>query len=215
VIVGSRGIKIIGPQGCGKSTIAKALVEVIGAVYVEQDKVRGAASENLGGRWKFTREVLSRPKEELNQFMSDRADVLDPLMIELLQKLLGNYNYFVLEGAIATCEGMEKIDKLLDGVISVETPLKVREQRIRQRDPDNPLRYETEIQCTREYETGEYPRVSRALDEEWMKNLSCPVVTVDGTKPTQEILAQIMQKFPQLREMVVRQKTSGGKDGVG
>ena len=91
---------------------------------------------------------------------------------------------------------------LLDLAVFVMTPTGVRLERLRERERrrfgerissvgDMHQQHETFLAWASQYDDGSIDMRSRRLHEEWMKQLNCPVVRVDGSRPIAEALNQI------------------------
>ena len=87
-------------------------------------------------------------------------------------------------------------------VIFIDTPTDVRIERLCKREYErfgerickggDMYDEHTEfIAWAKTYDTNHPPERCRKLHMEWLKDITCPTVYIDGTKPTSEILNQV------------------------
>ena len=208
-----RGIKLVGPSGSGKTSFADELAKRIGAHHINTGAYRMQAVDEAGiPHERFT----GGTRAERNALW----ETIEPRMIELTeQAIVEDGRFFIMASGLSTCEPMKRLEELYDAVVFVETPLEERKRRVAKREKGRDALIERLVANTAEYddESIPNPRNSRVLDEQWAETLSCQKITVDGSKTPDEMIEELMQKLPQLREMAVqtqKQRTSGGKDGT-
>jgi adenylate kinase family enzyme len=193
-----RGIRFLGPAGSGKSYIAEELAKRINAHHVETVKYRIQAVDEMSiPHEKFTQNSM----QEVNALW----DMVETRMVELVEQAIAeDGRFFILASALSpTCEAAKRLEQSHDAVIFVETHQDVRHERIRQRGKGNDSLIKKQLEKTTEYDDVSVPnpRNSRVRDEQWADTLSCPKIFVDGEKPVDEIIEELMQKLPQLREL--------------
>ena len=203
-----RGIRLFGPPGSGKSTFAKKLAENIGAHFIEQDDYYAQALADCGYARRLPQNMT---KEDAEKFREERRKIVGPRLAELLQEAISDDGrFFVLDGAFTIFEGAEQLEHMFDGAVCVDTPLETRKQRIIERGGDDTEHIRRCTAKTTEYENG-----PRQCEDEWAERLSCDKHTINGDATTSEMVQEIMNKMPQLQEMMLaKQKNAGGKDGT-
>ncbi len=155
-----------GLNGCGKSTLGRALAQKIGFHFIDNEELF------------FTRNAADEPYQNPRS----RAEV-EKLLMEEVRK----HGDFVL-AAVRGDYGKE-ILPLYRYAVLIEVPKEIRLQRVRDRSfqkfggrmkPGGDL-YESE-------EAFFQTAAARPEDyaESWARTLSCPVVVVDGTRPVEE-----------------------------
>lgn len=169
------GIMICGLNGCGKSTLGKALAEATGFRFID--------NENLF----FSRTSVNEPYS--NPRSREEAEKL--LMNEICE-----YGDFVF--ASVTGDYGEAILSLYDYVVLIEAPKEIRSERIRNRSyqkfgkrmlPGGDL-HEIEESFFRMAESRSEDHV-----EKWTWKMDCPIIKVDGTKPIEENVIYIMKQI--------------------
>ena len=180
----SRGCLVFGPGGSGKSTIAKVLADRMGVKHIDIDEC--AYNEDR-------REL--RPREE---------------MMTALLKELEESDYFIVEGAQYFVP--EVFADILDVAIFVDTPTQERVRRMENRylerhgvanvadlhEQDKQV-LEDAATYDREEEPFVSPR-SRATDEAILQSLSCPVARIDGMRPVEESVENIIKNLEALKQ---------------
>lgn len=162
----ARGIQVCGLNGCGKSTLGRALAQKIGFHFIDNEELF------------FTRNAADEPYQNPRS----RAEV-EKLLMEEVRK----HGDFVL-AAVRGDYGKE-ILPLYRYAVLIEVPKEIRLRRVRDRSfqkfggrmkPGGDL-YESE-------EVFFQTVAARPEDyaESWARTLSCPVVVVDGTRPVEE-----------------------------
>lgn len=162
----ARGIQVCGLNGCGKSTLGRALAQKIGFHFIDNEELF------------FTRNAADEPYQNPRS----RAEV-EKLLMEEVRK----HGDFVL-AAVRGDYGKE-ILPLYRYAVLIEVPKEIRLRRVRDRSfqkfggrmkPGGDL-YESE-------EVFFQTAAARPEDyaESWARTLPCPVVVVDGTRPVEE-----------------------------
>ena len=169
------GIQICGLNGCGKSTLGKALAKELDFCFID--------NENLY----FTRTDAKKPYTN----PKSRDEVERLLMDEVYE-----HRDFVF-AAVKGDYGAEIIP-LYNYVVLIEVPKEIRLQRVRSRSfqkfgnrilPDGDL-YEQEEAFFQMVASREEDYV-----EKWVQTLNCPVIKVDGAKPVEENIEFLIRQM--------------------
>ena len=167
------GIQICGLNGCGKSTLGKALAERIGFYFID--------NENLYFTRTSTNEPYMNPKS--------RQEV-ERLLMEEVSK----HPDFVF-AAVKGDYGKEIIS-MYDYVVMIDVPQNVRLQRVRNRSFK---KFGSRMLIGGDLYSQEeafFQLVEARQDdyvERWLQAVKCPIIRVDGTKPTEENVEHIIQ----------------------
>ena len=162
----ARGIQVCGLNGCGKSTLGRALAQKIGFHFIDNEELF------------FTRNAADEPYQNPRS----RAEVEKLLMEEVRRH--GDLVFAAVKGDYGSA-----ILPLYRYAVLIEVPKEIRLRRVRDRSfqkfggrmkPGGDL-YESE-------EVFFQTAAARPEDyaESWARTLSCPVVVVDGTRPVEE-----------------------------
>lgn len=167
------GVLICGLNGCGKSTLGRALAEKIGFHFLDSENLYFSESQA------DMPYAYPRPQEEVERLLREEV-VQHPNFVFAAVK--GNY-------------GQELLTKYTY-VVAIEAPREIRAQRLRERSfqkfgsrmlmgGDLYLQEEAFFQMA----------ASRQEDfvEKWLESVRCPVIRVDGTKPVAENVAYIIR----------------------
>ena len=162
----ARGIQVCGLNGCGKSTLGRALAQKIGFHFIDNEELF------------FTRNAADEPYQNPRS----RAEVEKLLMEEVRRH--GDFVFAAVKGDYGGA-----ILPLYRYAVLIEVPKEIRLRRVRDRSfqqfggtmkPGGDL-YESE-------EVFFQTAAARPEDyaESWARTLPCPVVVVDGTRPVEE-----------------------------
>lgn len=162
----ARGIQVCGLNGCGKSTLGRALAQKIGFHFIDNEELF------------FTRNAADEPYQNPRS----RAEVEKLLMEEVRRH--GDFVFAAVKGDYGSA-----ILPLYRYAVLIEVPKEIRLRRVRDRSfqkfggrmkPGGDL-YESE-------EAFFQTVAARPEDyaESWVRTLPCPVVVVDGTRPVEE-----------------------------
>ncbi|MBP3427904.1 MAG: AAA family ATPase [Clostridia bacterium] len=167
------GIQICGLNGCGKSTLGKALAERMGFHFID--------NEHLYFSRAHADEPYANPRS--------RAEVERLLMEEVRRH--PDFVFSAVKGDYG-----EEIIPLYSYVVVMEVPKDIRSQRVRNRSfqkfgsrmlagGDLHSQEEAFFQLTE----------SRRDDdiERWLQKVNCPVIRVDGTKPIEDNVDSILR----------------------
>ena len=161
----ARGIQVCGLNGCGKSTLGRALAQKIGFHFIDNEELF------------FTRNAADEPYQNPRS----RAEVEKLLMEEVRRH--GDFVFAAVKGDYGSA-----ILPLYRYAVLIEVPKEIRLRRVRDRSfqkfggrmkPGGDL-YESE-------EVFFQTAAARPEDyaESWARTLPCPVVVVDGTRPVE------------------------------
>lgn len=164
------GIMVCGLNGCGKSTLGKALAKEMGFHFIDNESLYFSESyENPRSRDEAERLLLKEVREHSDFVFA---------------AVKGNYG--------------DEILSLYDFIVLIEVPREIRLDRIRIRSlqklgdrilPGGDL-YEQEEGFFRMVESRPEDYV-----ENWAKTLSCPIIKVDGTKFIKDNVASIIEQI--------------------
>ena len=169
------GIQICGLNGCGKSTIGRALAKELGFHLID--------NENLFFSRTDAKEPYRNPKP--------RHEVERLLLDEVTKH--GNFVFAAVKGDYG-----KEILPLYHYVVMIEVPKEIRLQRVRNRSFQKFGSRMLAGGDLYEQEESFFQLVeSRSEDfvESWVQTLNCPVIKVDGTKPLEENVAFIIKEI--------------------
>ena len=176
-----RVIHIFGASGSGTSTLGRALAEKTGFRFMDTDDYYWLPAEPM-----YT---LKRPIPE---------------RLALMARDLDECSDAVLSGSLAGW-GDPLIPRFTLAVRLV-TPTPVRMERLKQREyarygrrilPGGDLYEQSQafLAWAAQYDDGLPPLRSRALHDLWQQKLFCPLLTLDGTLPLDELAEAVLQKL--------------------
>jgi len=178
------GIILFGAAGSGKTTIALELAQHLNFWHLDLDDYH----------WRWDTEIpytVLRPAEErINHIMND----------------ISQHANFVMSGNMWSIR--KTFEHLFDLAVLVTAPVQVRAERIRSRElakwgnrilPGGDMYAANPI-----YHQDHLERVRNDFDQDkqhdaWAKELSCPVLNIDGTAPIEESVVQIHEYFKTYR----------------
>lgn len=169
------GIQICGLNGCGKSTLGRALAERIGFHFID--------NENLYFSRTNTDEPYMNPKS--------RADV-ERLLMEEVSKF-PDFIFAAVKGDYGT-----DIIPMYDYIVMIEVPLNVRSHRVRNRSFQkfgNRMLIGGDLH---DQEEAFFQIVESRRDdyiEDWLQMVKCPIIRVDGTKTIDENVKHIIHEL--------------------
>jgi len=174
-------IGITGASGCGATTLGARLAARLGAVHIDTDD----------HYW-----IPADPPYQQKRGVPGR---LDGIAAE--QARTGRW---VLTGTLDRWAEPAIADAEL--IVFLEVPTEMRLDRLRKREkarfgdsllPGGAM-HETHcefIDWTAHYEDGTRPGRSRPLHEAWLAVLDKPVLRLDGTRPTEELVQAVLEGF--------------------
>ena len=178
----SRGIIVFGSMGIGKTTLGKELAAQLGYPFFDTDDYL----------WRRDTEI---PYSEFHT-KEDR--------IRSMLKDISPYSHFVLSGQMWSIR--KAFAPLFELGVFITAPSEVCIERFRLREIgrwgdrvlpggdmyENFMKY---LNLVEEYDTGNPPAVCLKRDEQWIAELSCPVLRIDGTKPIAENATWIVEQY--------------------
>ena len=169
-------IHIVGASGAGTSTLGQALEKEYGYKWLDTDNYFWLPTDPPF--------VESRPREERTA---------------MLARDLEQYPKCVISGSL--CGWGDVFIPKFDLVVFVDTPTDIRIERLEKREferfgdrilvGDMEEEHKAFIEWAKTYDINNPSERCRKLHEEWFKLLPCPLLRVDGTRPVDELLAQI------------------------
>ncbi len=174
-------IHIFGASGSGTSTLGRALAEKTGFRCMDTDDYYWLPAEPM-----FT---LKRPIQE---------------RLALMERDLNEADGAVLSGSLAGW-GDPLIPRFTLAV-RLNTPTPVRMERLRRREfarygqrilPGGDMYEQSRafLDWAARYDDGVPPLRSRALHDLWQQQLSCPLLTLDGTLPLDELTKLVLHRL--------------------
>lgn len=170
-----KGILVCGLNGCGKSTLGRALAKELGFVFLDNEDLY------------FTRTENSAPYAD--PCTRDEAE-------KRLQEALNGCGSFVF-AAVRGDYGREVVERMQCAVY-MEVPAQIRRQRLRSRSF---AKFGSRMLSGGDlYEAEEqfFQKAALRTDtyvEDWLQSLNCPVIRVDGTKPIAENVSYLVSKL--------------------
>lgn len=167
------GIQICGLNGCGKSTLGRALAERIGYHFVDNEDLYFSRTN--------TDEPYKNPKS--------RTEVERLLMEEVLKH--PNFVFAAIKGDYG-----KDIIPMYDFIVMIEVPQNIRFHRVRERSFQ---KFGSRMLIGGDLYTQEeafFQMVEARNDEyieSWLRTANCPIIRVDGTKPIEDNVEYIVQ----------------------
>ena len=172
-------IHIFGASGSGTSTLGRALAERTGFRCMDTDDYYWLPAEPM-----YT---LKRPVSERLALMERDLDTAEDAVLS--GSLVGWGDPLIPRFTLA---------------VRLDTPPPVRMERLRQREyarygarilPGGDMYEQSRafLDWAAQYDDGKPPIRSRALHDLWQQQLSCPLLTLDGTRPVEELAAAVLK----------------------
>lgn len=172
----SRGIILFGGMGVGDTTLGKEVARRLNFSHYDIDDYS----------WRWDTQIpytIFRPKEE---------------RIELLINAISNNPNFVMSGSMWSIR--KSFEPLFNMAVFITAPAEIRAERIRNRSInrwgdrvlpggdmyENSEVYKNYLSCARSYDKDISPNACMIQHEQWVKELPCPVLRIDGTKTISE-----------------------------
>jgi adenylate kinase family enzyme len=173
-------IHILGASGGGTTTLGRALAERFGYTLLDTDDFFWLPTDP-----KYT---TPRPVDERRR---------------LLEEAVNAAPRCVISGSMTSWGDIFR--SRFDFVIVVETPTPVRIERLLQREfahfgeriqpgGDMYKNHQEFIAWASRYDTAGLEQRSRAMHEAWLQEVTCPIITVNGTIPIDEMIEMIVQE---------------------
>jgi len=152
-------IHITGASGCGTTTLGGALAARLHWPVLDADDFF----------WEPTIPPYQRKRSR-------------PDRLALILNALSSHPEWVLSGSI--CGWGEALEKSFDTVVFLTVRKDIRLSRLREREQRKHGRIDPEfLEWAGRYDEGGLEMRSRALHEQWLQGLTCPVIRLDGEKP--------------------------------
>ena len=167
------GIRICGLNGCGKSTLGRALAERIGFHFIDNESLYFPGTNPA--------DPYANPNSR---------ETVEKLLLEEVSR----HPDFVF-AAVKGDYGKAMIP-LYNCIVVMEVPKSIRSRRIRNRAFQKfGNRMLEGGDLYRQQEAFFQMAESRADDfvESWLQTMHCPIIRVDGTKPVEENVAYVIQ----------------------
>lgn len=168
-----KGIAIVGGNGSGKTALGAALSEELNYKHMDIEDYYFREAEN----------PYSQPRT--------RKEVVQSMELDAVK-----YRNFIISAV--NCDFGDKINSLYECVIYLKVPLEIRLKRVKQRVYDRFGDRVLEGGDMYEQEQGFFDSIVRKTMEEtdrWVKGVSCPIISVDGTKPIDDTIRLLLTKF--------------------
>jgi len=182
------GIIIFGASGAGSTTLGKEVAQRLHFQYLDIDDYL----------WRSDTAIpltVTRPPEERT---------------ELLMNDVRKHPNFVISGTIFN--NSKLFEHLFNLAVFISTPAEICAERVRTREhahwgervlPGGDMYKTTRfhgdigdyIASAQRYETAEVSKFGRKLHEQWISELPCPVIRVDGMKSISENANWIIEQF--------------------
>ena len=166
-------IQICGLNGCGKSTLGKALAARMGLHFIDNENLyfsRSNEGEPYGN---------ARSREEVERLLAETVKEHPDFVFAAVK---GDYG--------------SAIQRMYNYVVLIEAPKSVRMQRVRNRSFGKFGNRMLEGGDLFSQEEAFFQMVEAREDEfveNWLEMLNCPVIRVDGTRPIEENIEYIIR----------------------
>lgn len=173
-------VAITGPPGGGVTTLGRALAGRIGAVHIDTDDHYWVATDPP---YRERREI----PERLRRIFAEQART----------------GRWVLSGTLDGWAAPAAAEAEL--VLFLEVPTQVRLERLRRREslrfgdmllPGGAMHeiHRDFIEWAAHYDDGTQPGRSRPRHEKWLAGLDVPVLRLDGLRPVEALVAEILER---------------------
>jgi len=180
LIVPRNVVHITGASGAGVTTLGLALAQQLGRVHLDTDDFY----------WLPTAPPYreKRPVEDRIARIKERLEDVHPAVC-------------ILSGSLESWG--DPLIPFFDAVVFLTVPVQVRLERLRRREKQRfgaealalggPMheQHEAFIAWAAAYEAGTMPGRSLPRHEQWLKQLLCPVLRLDGTKTIDELVRSV------------------------
>jgi adenylate kinase family enzyme len=174
-------IHILGASGSGTSTLGRKVSETFGYKQIDTDDYY----------WLPTNPPYTTPRDVGSR-------------IELMNREINDYDKVIITGSL--CGWGDELIPMFNLVIRIVTPTEVRIERLKLREfnqfgerimigGDMFMDHQKFLQWAAEYDTGDINMRSKALHDEWLNKVSCNQLILDGTKPLDELIAEISKSI--------------------
>lgn len=176
----NRRVHVTGASGSGVTTLGRALAGALALPHHDTDDYYWLPTE---------------PPYTAKRLAADR--------IRLMQEMFIPRTGWVLSGSLVSWA--RHIEPSFDAVVYVSTPTPVRLARLRAREETRHGRGATAVGGSRHeafaafiawasgYDEPTFDGRSRAAHERWLGTLTCRIARVDGTRPTEQLVAEVLR----------------------
>lgn len=167
------GIIVFGASGAGKSTLGRALAQHLNFQFFDLDDYLLRTDTDIPYTAYYSKE------ERTKRLMND----------------ISNHTHFVMSGQMWSIR--ESFTPLFNLAVLITAPVEILLERYHSREfsrwgnrilPGGDMYENTQkhLISIEQYDTAEPPAVCRKRDEQWITEMSCSILRVDGTKPILE-----------------------------
>ncbi|MCL2362125.1 MAG: AAA family ATPase [Defluviitaleaceae bacterium] len=185
----ARGIIVNGASGTGKTTLGRELAKQLGFPHLDLDDYYYPPQDEVGS-FRFAE---LRPRDEI---------------IEHLKNDLAKHPHFVMSGTIGSIL-WDFVNPLFNLAVLLSVPTQIRLERVKARaferygervleGGDLHNSHQEFYNYIQQYEI-DYHSVSLQRHEQWAKEISCPVLRVDGTRPIIENAMLIAKQYQSMQ----------------
>lgn len=170
---------ICGGNGAGKSTLGKALAEKTGWVFRD---IEDYYFPKTCAEYAY---AVSRTEEEVAQLLYEDLKKYDNL---ILASVRGNYS--------------KEIEAMFTCAVYVSVPKEIRMKRVWERSYKKFGDRMLEGGDLYEKEKGFFDMIEKRSDKtvtDWLDTIDIPIITVDGTQDTKDIVAEIISKLHSIK----------------
>ena len=175
-------LHITGASGAGTTTLGRALAQRLALPHFDSDDFYWMPTDPP---YRVTREIADR--------------------LRLLGEMLGERRGWVLSGSLDSWAG--PVVARFDLVVWLDTPTALRLARIARRQrvryggaiaPGGALHDEHRafLDWAAQYDSGQREGRSRPRHEAWLAKLACPVLRLDGSRPTAVLVRTVLEALP-------------------
>lgn len=174
-------IHILGASGSGTTTLGRAISEHFGYTHFDSDDIF----------W-----MPTNPPYTIKRETQERQ--------KLLAENMARNEKCVISGSL--CGWGDVFIPKFELVIFVDTPTQIRIKRLKEREchhfgdrilPGGDM-YENHIEFiawAEKYDNAGFEQRSRVVHMNWLKNITCPIITVDGSLPMEDMLNQVVNSI--------------------
>ena len=181
----SKGIILFGAMGVGDTTLGKELARQLDFPHFDLDDYHWCWDTEIP----YT--IFRSNEERIAHLMND----------------ISKYSKFVMSGSMWSIR--KTFEPLFDLAVFMTAPAEIRAERLKKRSlercgnrvlPGGDMYEASEVnqdyfECARSYDKDISPQVCLVQHEQWVAELPCPVLRVDGTKEIAENAELILKQY--------------------
>ena len=185
------GIILFGAMGVGDSTLGKEVAKRLNLPHFDLDNYH----------WRWDTEIpytVFKSREERT------ADIM---------KAISGTSHFVMSGSMWSIR--KAFEPLFNLAVFMTAPAEIRAERLRIRSvtrwgdrvlPGGDMYessevYKNYLACAQSYNQDIRPNACLIQHEQWVKELPCPVLRIDGTKPIAENAESVIARYHKILEL--------------